>query len=172
MFTASLIRLETVGKTAESGNRHVSFSYARWKRQRLVQSRPSRLAENRSRNPLDHSGRYNGQTFLPNVNGIGSDFLSLVRERIEVRVINSAKAATSMIDSSPSPLLDRGGEVTQSAIRHCRLLIGIPHVVMHPSLPLETAIPKAFGIALQILLRPGRRCDRALCRCSRSSSPR
>ena len=52
------------------------------------------------------------------------------------------------------PLLDRGGEVTQSAIRPCRLLIGIPRAVMHPSLLLENAIPKAFGIALQILLRP------------------
>jgi len=44
--------------------------------------------------------------------------------------------------------------VTQSAIRPCRLLIGIPRAVMHPSLLLENAIPKAFGIALQILLRP------------------
>jgi hypothetical protein len=38
------------------------------------------------------------------VHGIGSDFLSLVRERIEVRGINSAKAATSMIRLLTLPL--------------------------------------------------------------------
>ena len=42
------------------------------------------------------------QIFLPNVDGIGNDFLSLVRERIEVRVINLAKAACKD-DSTPHP---------------------------------------------------------------------
>ena len=53
------------------------------------------------------------QIFLPTVDGIGSDFLSLVRERIEVRVINLAKAPCKD-DSTPHPppLLARRGEAT------------------------------------------------------------
>jgi hypothetical protein len=65
------------------------------------------------------------------------DFFSLVRERIEVRVINLRKAAYKH-DSTPHPppLLDRGGEVNP---------------IGHSSLPLETA---AEAVALQILFRP------------------
>ena len=44
-------------------------------------------------NPLRTADATTVQIFLPNVDGIGSDFLSRVRERIEVRVINLAKAA-------------------------------------------------------------------------------
>jgi hypothetical protein len=44
------------------------------------------------------------QIFLPTVDGIGSDFLSLVRERIEVRVINLSKTDYKMIRLLTLPL--------------------------------------------------------------------
>jgi hypothetical protein len=58
-----------------------------------VQSRQSHLAENLLRIRWKTADATTVQIFLSNVDGIGSDFLSLVRERIEVRVINLAKSS-------------------------------------------------------------------------------
>jgi hypothetical protein len=56
---------------------------------------------NPSWNPLRTEDAYNGQILRKQK---ASDFLSLVRERIEVRVINLAKAACKD-DSTPHPPL-------------------------------------------------------------------
>jgi hypothetical protein len=96
------------------------------------------------------------------------DFLSLVRERMEVRVINLRKAAYKH-DSTPHlPLSsERGGEVAQSTIRRW-YLFGVQRSSCVPRYRLKrnrSGCPTDSSSSR-------RRCDRALFRCSRSSSPR
>ncbi len=135
MFAASLIRLEPVGKTAESGNWHGLFYRGNNPSVNGCSESAITAAVRRFWNPMRTADTTTLQIFLPNV--VVSDFLSLVRERIEMRVINPAKAACKD-DSTPPPppLLDRGGEVPKSTISSLASIHPLAFV-MRPSLPLE-----------------------------------
>jgi hypothetical protein len=68
-----------------------SFSYATMETSTFRSESAITAAVRTFWNPLRTADTTTVPIFLPNVHGIGSDFLSLVRERIEVSVINSAK---------------------------------------------------------------------------------
>jgi hypothetical protein len=98
MFTASLIRLEPVGKTAESGNWHVLFYLCYGENVNLRSGSAITVAARTFWNPLRTMDATTGR---PSYRcGRHRDFLSLVLERIEVRVINLRKAAYKH-DSTP-----------------------------------------------------------------------
>ena len=170
MFTASLIRFETVGKTAESGNRHlIVLTSQRLSRQSRVRTLGHLISPKIFSESADQdSGRYNRADLLTECGRHRSDFLSLVRERIEVRVFKLPKAACKD-DSTPHPTLSSIEEEKRPnrPFRRWHLF-----ALQHSSCVPRHRLKRNQRGCPTDSFSSKRQCDRALSRCSRSSSPR